>query len=165
MSIHVSGPSSTKPQWCNKERSRAPSSGFAWDPRANSRAPSWTKQGRLGIILMTTVFSGRSWQLKEKNVRPFDPLTAVLELKTSLQTLTSSTVARVTPAATDTIICRSVTCCETSLRTCGTRWGLTATKTTSDPQTTSALEWVTGTPSSWNPRTEMLPEFRNSLHL
>lgn len=167
MSIHVSGPSSTKPQWCNKERSRAPSSGFAWDPRANSRAPSWTKQGRFGIILITTVFSGRSCQLKGKNMRPFDPHTAVLEFKkkNSIHTLTSSNVARVTPAAIDTIICRSVTCCEISLRTCGTRWGLTATKTTSDSQTTSALEWVTGTPSSWNPKTEMLPAFRNSLHL
>lgn len=68
-----------------------------------------------------------------------------------LREITSSNVASVTPAATDTMMCLSVMCCEISLRTSGTRWGLTATKTTSDPQTTSMLEWVTGTPSSWKP--------------
>lgn len=71
--------------------------------------------------------------------------------------LTCSSVAIVTPAATDTMTCRSETWSAISLRTTGTRWGLTATKTTSEPQTTSRLEWVVWIPSSWKPREDRYP--------
>ncbi len=86
MSIQASGPSSTKPQRCNKERSRAPSSCFAWDPRVNRRAPSWTKDGRLGISLMATELSGRSLEMKEKN--NITHLYMNTEAPFSLQTIT-----------------------------------------------------------------------------
>lgn len=72
MSIQASGPSSTRPQWCSRDRRKDASSCLAFDPRANNSAPSWTKHGRFGIIRMTTAFSGRYlWFQKRKEEREY----------------------------------------------------------------------------------------------